>query len=714
MRLFSSSFPENFSHSVGCVLWLLVLAAGVSLSWFIVDDAFISFRYARNFLEGHGLVFNVGERVEGYSNFLWVLELAFLWGLFGWRPEVTSLGLSIAWTGLTLVLLVLWASLAPSLSSRRLVSWMALGLVCTSATFAVWSTGGLETRQFTALVLAAVLALGLRPRSPRCLLVASFCLGLASLTRPEGLLLGFVCGVWWLLLACSEPRTTFRRSLAALVLPGLCLVLAHFVFRLLYYGEWLPNTVTAKSVRPWYDMGFLYLEAAALETGLFLILPLALLGAVVRWRRCRDGMHFLSLALIAVHALGVARMGGDHFEWRVLDFWWPLLALAAAEGMLALAACCARSVHWPVPVLAGAFFGVVLVYSNLTPGLLLFVDAGINRHNIGLVELRPDRNPLLSSVPGLRPLYVSGRGLRRVLHPRMIQMQLGPHRVFTEERIRDYAPLEPYAASLFPPDARMAASAMGAAPFYLHSLSFVDYFGLVDPAVARHPFTRINRARMAAHDRLPPAGYFDRRGTNIEVSGGLHPTAGEALAKAHYAYRLVPGRWMAFDSFDRQWVLRHFGGGGRLRSNLPLDTPSLRPLADAAVAGARLLVRDVFDIYLRGRTLVYVRTPCTRDLFSVSRTVGRFFVRLWPEDLMDLPLPRRRRHGFDLDRFRFRAVDVVSDREACVAEFDLPAYPVHRIETGYILWSELELWSVGFNLESPHEVTRSWSSIIQP
>ena len=47
---------------------------------FIQDDAFISFRYAKNLIEGNGLVFNVGERVEGYTNFLWtiLLSLSFL------------------------------------------------------------------------------------------------------------------------------------------------------------------------------------------------------------------------------------------------------------------------------------------------------------------------------------------------------------------------------------------------------------------------------------------------------------------------------------------------------------------------------------------------------------------------------------------------------------------------------------------------------------
>ena len=56
--------------------WLALLGWLTSVGWFITDDAFISFRYVRNLLDGHGLVFNPGEYVEGYTNFLWVLELA--------------------------------------------------------------------------------------------------------------------------------------------------------------------------------------------------------------------------------------------------------------------------------------------------------------------------------------------------------------------------------------------------------------------------------------------------------------------------------------------------------------------------------------------------------------------------------------------------------------------------------------------------------------
>ncbi len=50
-------------RTLGLILVLAVaygLFRAVSLAW-VCDDAFISFRYARNLVEGHGLVFNVGE-----------------------------------------------------------------------------------------------------------------------------------------------------------------------------------------------------------------------------------------------------------------------------------------------------------------------------------------------------------------------------------------------------------------------------------------------------------------------------------------------------------------------------------------------------------------------------------------------------------------------------------------------------------------------------
>ncbi|MCX7878834.1 MAG: hypothetical protein N2510_09400, partial [Ignavibacteria bacterium] len=63
--------------------WLLVLGFSIHclfLSWSFlfqnVDDAYISYRYGRNLMEGNGLVYNPGEKVEGYTNFLWTIITA--------------------------------------------------------------------------------------------------------------------------------------------------------------------------------------------------------------------------------------------------------------------------------------------------------------------------------------------------------------------------------------------------------------------------------------------------------------------------------------------------------------------------------------------------------------------------------------------------------------------------------------------------------------
>ena len=89
---------------------LLAFVHNASQYHFLGDDAFISFRYAQNLVEGHGLVWNPGEAVEGYTNFLWVLLMAT--GIVGGiEPERLSVALGIA-SGLGVLSLVLARNVA--------------------------------------------------------------------------------------------------------------------------------------------------------------------------------------------------------------------------------------------------------------------------------------------------------------------------------------------------------------------------------------------------------------------------------------------------------------------------------------------------------------------------------------------------------------------------------------------------------------------------
>ncbi len=130
-----------------------------------------------------------------------MLELAALWGLFGLRPEQVAPWLSAAFTAGTIAAMLWWVTRLPNLHNRGLVGWMALGLVCSSATFAVWTpAGGLETRQCTLFIVVAVVCLSLYRESRRGLLAA------AALTRPEGLLIAACCFAWFVVERTARDR----------------------------------------------------------------------------------------------------------------------------------------------------------------------------------------------------------------------------------------------------------------------------------------------------------------------------------------------------------------------------------------------------------------------------------------------------------------------------------------------------------------------------
>ncbi len=604
------------------VPWLLLLAWLTSVAWFLTDDAFISFRYVRNLLEGHGLVFNPGEYVEGYTNFLWILELAALWRLFGVRPEHAANWLSVTYTGLTLLALWWWLARSPSRHDRGLLAWLALGLLCSSATFAVWTAGGgLETRQFTCFIVVAVVCLAVHRHQRWGLLAASLSLAAAALTRPEGLMLAACCFGWFaaqrLLVVRWSPgqdsglaatlATVVRRlgwrELVCLIAPFAIVVTAHFLFRYGYYGDWLPNTYYAKHIRPWYESGFRYLWAAALETGLYLLLPLVFVALRQRWRRYRDGTYALVLLLIGAHMAYVLRIGGDHFEYRPLDFYWPLLALPAAESLVYLGArlaarlqrkrtCVRRGVEYP-RAWAVALFVPVLFYSSAIQGALLFGDIQFAPDTVGHIELDDENAGWLLVAPGMPALVAISNDLRRHSSSRFVGGRAALHRRISNDVLAVASPYEKMERGIIPDDAVTYIMAAGIRPYYVPDLQFIDQYGLTNATVAHNPATHPNHARYMAHDRNPPPGYLQQRGVNFRLHGPA-TSAYTALASANYALQGDPELWMPFDAADHQWANERLAGRDlRARNRFSLTDPAGNRLrvGDHHYVGAQFLGR---------------------------------------------------------------------------------------------------------------------------
>jgi hypothetical protein len=326
--------PNRLIAALLLALVVFGVARAAQLAW-SCDDAFISYRYAQNLVEGRGLVYNAGERVEGYTNLLWTLMLAAGMAA-GQEPIRVGAWLGIAcYVGLVASLThVAWRRRRQGLPFLPL----AAGAVLVSPDFHDWATGGLETSLFTWLATAALIASRAAAASRRAALASGALLSLLLLTRPDGLLFaGAAAGGLLLWPPRAAGAAAARRGAALLlVLPALTLA-ALVVWKLDYYGELLPTAFHSKSVlKPWYAQGLTYV-------GLYLaknwFLALALAGAVAaRLARRgsssdldRDGMAYAAAG--AGFLLYVAHVGGDFmFARRVLPAV-PLLLLAI-EGEL--------------------------------------------------------------------------------------------------------------------------------------------------------------------------------------------------------------------------------------------------------------------------------------------------------------------------------------------------------------------------------------------
>jgi len=275
-----------------------------------VDDAYISYRYAENWVHGHGLVWNPGERVEGFTNPLWTFLVA--GGLtLGFTAPALGFAFGLA-SGLALLVGTGWLARGWLEPDVRWLAPLAPGVLAAFGAFAFWSTAGMETSLHAALAMGAIIAAAGSRRGWMVLLLA--CL---TWTRMDGALLAAV-----LLAFDAWPR---RGSIAGLR-PGLAYAVCVAVgigLRLAYYGTWLPNTYWAKVGGTPIGYGLDY-ASDFLSGGAALLLPAA---AFAVWRV--PAVRPVAVWMV-LHTLYVVRVGGDAFAFSrfLLGVLAPLCVLA--------------------------------------------------------------------------------------------------------------------------------------------------------------------------------------------------------------------------------------------------------------------------------------------------------------------------------------------------------------------------------------------------
>lgn len=310
----------------GLLLAAVGLLVGHALVFnFINDDAFISFRYADNLVRHGELVFNVGEKVEGYTNFSWTLLMAGVMGL-GLDPVPWSKGLGI---GFSIITLLLVARFMGRVERKSAWDAAAPALLAAAPAFACWSTGGLETALFACLITASWTAYLTedRDRFP----LSGVWLALAAMTRPEGMLLFGLTGLFRLGELLLVERTLRPRKHDWLWGVGFALVFVpYYAWRWVYYGWPFPNTYYVKTgAKSFWGPGFRYWWDWVITHALWLVPALAYL------KRPKYG-RFLALGAVWIVGMSVhvMRVGGDFMALH--RFLMPLLPIVAVMAVMGI------------------------------------------------------------------------------------------------------------------------------------------------------------------------------------------------------------------------------------------------------------------------------------------------------------------------------------------------------------------------------------------
>ncbi|MEE2828376.1 MAG: hypothetical protein VX498_04235 [Myxococcota bacterium] len=467
--------------------WLLLLPLFAVLGeqqldymGYVKDDTFISMRYARNLATGHGMVFNYGQKLEGYTNFLWViLTVPAYWLKVDPLTWVKGMGCLFGQLGI-----VVTYALGRHLAGDRsdLFAWLAAAGYAFSASVVLWSTAGLEPTLMAVLCSGGTLfGMRLAARSPgdpgarKDALIAGLLLAAAGLTRPDAhavVLVAAAAGV----IDALRRRDKFRPWLLCAGVITAILGPYH-LWRILYFGELLPNTFYIKAAagpEVWeqgrqFALGLLGFTS---NSGFFALAALSFLVALVtsllrlRDRSApsataegseepavrsrlsdRNPARYWAFVLAVLFLLYLVKIGRDEMKWyRLYLPVFPLVLALGSDGLRWVAG----GVHRAAGTLVGLGRG-------LRVGLFL---------------------AWLPVVLGLAWLTFS-------LNNDLLEQKRDWHNRYVDSSKKSFQAMGAYISARSEPGDVVLFQDMGAAPFSAGELRWVDTIGILDRTVAR-------------------------------------------------------------------------------------------------------------------------------------------------------------------------------------------------------------------------------------
>ncbi len=299
---------KNLTLILPAILVYIVIALKFD---FFQDDAFISYRYVQNFLNGDGLVFNIGERVEGFTNFGWIIFLI-LWDSLNIDFILVSKVTGILF-GAAFIFVTYLTALKLFDERSKLLALLPVYLLGASMSLPYWSQSGLETAAFA---FFAALSFYLYLKQSWQLV---FALTIAVWLRPEGAL---IAGI----LIAVEAVVEKKLPIFAITCSAIALIfsLPFVAFKQIYYGSILPNPFFAKT-----GMSLEQLTAGLEYTGRFFshygFYGAGLIVCVLFWKKLSDEMRAV-LLIFLMYTLYIVLVGGDVL--KVHRFFIPVIGLS--------------------------------------------------------------------------------------------------------------------------------------------------------------------------------------------------------------------------------------------------------------------------------------------------------------------------------------------------------------------------------------------------
>lgn len=465
--------PRPATSPLAFAAGALAAVAGVWVAFahrFVLDDAFISFRYAEHLAGGHGFVWNVGEApIEGVTNYLWTIVLSFAVRA-GWSPETTAQAIGLACFAGTLLVT---RALAWELTRSHALALAAATLAAMNPTLSAYATSGLETSA-QVLVVTSTLSLlvvavtrGAGAWSNARVAWLSLLPPLAVAIRPDSLLLYAVVGPVVVRARTRDELSPRRLTIGALASAGGLAALA--LTKWTTFGTLVPNTFYAKVAGDELALarGFPYVVAFGVLHG---ALPLGAAALGAWWSERKPAVAVL-IGFSLVWLAYIVAVGADFMEFRFMA---PLIPIGVALSVWTVATQLrARATRLAV-VLSLAL--VFLVGWRLTrgddylhPALRIETIKALSSHIDGRTE--------------------DWRGVGRRLSA-----------AFPSGGVEDGAPVT------------IAVTAAGALPYHAR-LRTIDMYGLNDREVAREGEIRKDEA--AGHRRIASVPYLVRQGANL-------------------------------------------------------------------------------------------------------------------------------------------------------------------------------------------------------